>query len=118
MEFTERLKELRKSKGLSQSELAKYLGVAKSTISMLEVGSRKPSWELAEEIADYFNVDLDFLLGREEQSRFFMDYELYNVATELSSDAELFAVVEKASKDNGYKQRLLAIAKLLENKDD
>lgn len=41
MEFTERLKELRKSKGLSQSELAKYLGVAKSTISMLEVGSRK-----------------------------------------------------------------------------
>ena len=116
MEFSERLRELRKSKDLSQSELAKKLNVSKSTISMLEVGSRKPSWELMEQIADYFNVDLDYLLGKEEQSRFFMDYEMYSVASELSADKELFAVVERAQKDSGFRERLLGIIKLMENK--
>lgn len=115
MEFAERLKELRNSRNLSQSELAKKLNVSKSTISMLEVGSRKPSWELMEVIADYFNVDMNFLLGKEEQSRFFMDYDIYNVASELSEDSELLAVVEKASKDNGFRERLLGIVKLMEN---
>lgn len=115
MEFSERLKELRKDKDLSQAELAKKLNVSKSTISMLEVGSRKPSWELMEQIADFFNVDLDYLLGKEEQSRFFMDYSMYTVVNELSSDSELLAVVEKASKDNGFRERLLGIVKLMEN---
>lgn len=115
MEFAERLKELRNSRNLSQSELAKKLNVSKSTISMLEVGSRKPSWELMEVIADYFNVDMNFLLGKEEQSRFFMDYDIYNIASELSEDSELLAVVEKASKDNGFRERLLGIVKLMEN---
>lgn len=115
MDFAERLKKLRKSKDLSQSELAKRLNVSKSTISMLEVGSRKPSWELMEEIADFFNVDMNYLLGKEDQSRFFMDYGLYNVASELSEDSELLAVVEKASKDNGFRERLLGIVKLMEN---
>ena len=114
MEFAERLRELRKSKDLSQSELAKKLNISKSTVSMLEVGSRKPSWELMEQIADFFNVDLDFLLGKEEQSRFFMDYETYSVASELSADAELLAVIERAQKDEDFRERLLGIIKLME----
>lgn len=115
MDFKDRLKELRKAKGLSQVTLAERLGLSKSTIGMYETGDITPSVEALNAIADYFNVDMNYLLGKEDQSRFFMDYSLYNVASELSEDAELLAVVEKASQDNGYRERLLGIAKLLEN---
>lgn len=114
MDFANRLKELRKNKDLSQSQLASKLGISKSTISMLEVGSRKPSWELLEQIADFFNVDMNFLLGKEDQSRFFMDYALYNTASELSEDSELLAIVERANADNNFRERLLAIVDLME----
>ena len=63
MEFADRLKELRISKGLSQKELAKLMGVSSSTISMYEQDQREPSFEIEERIADYFNVDLDYLRG-------------------------------------------------------
>ena len=116
MTFADRLRELRKSKGLSQSELAKRLNVAKSTVSMLEVGSRKPSWELMEQIADFFNVDLDYLLGKEEQSRYFLDYALYNIANYLSEDSDLLGIVEKASTDTDFRNRLIQIVSLMENK--
>ena len=118
MEIGERLKELRTQKGLSQAELAKKLNLSKSTISMIEVGSRNPSFEVLELIADFFNVDMAYLLGKEEQSRYFMDYALYSVASELSADSELLAVVEKASKDNNFRDRLLGIVKLMENTND
>lgn len=115
MDFKDRLKELRKSKGLSQVTLAERLGLSKSTVGAYETGDIKPSVEALNAIADFFNVDMNYLLGKEDQSRFFMDYELYNVANELSADSELFAVVEKASKDNDFRQRLLGIVKLLES---
>ena len=62
--FALRLKQLRTKKQLSQEELAKELGVSKSAIGMYERGKRTPPYESLEEIADYFNVDMDFLMGR------------------------------------------------------
>lgn len=62
--FADMLKQLRKQRGLSQPELASILGVGKSTISMYESGQRKPSFEMLEAIADCFNVDMDYLLGK------------------------------------------------------
>jgi repressor LexA len=55
---------LRNEKGFSQEQLAKVLHVSKSTVAMWETGQRLPSVEKYEEIADYFNVDMDFLYGR------------------------------------------------------
>ena len=52
--FKEMLKYLRMRENLSQSELADKLGVAKSTISMYEVGKREPDFETLEAIADFF----------------------------------------------------------------
>lgn len=115
MDFKDRLKELRKAKGISQATLAERLGLSKSTIGMYETGDITPSVEALNMIADYFNVDMNFLLGKEEQSRFFLDYELYNVAMELSEDSELCAVVEKASNDKKFRQKLLGIVKLMES---
>lgn len=56
--FPEALKRLRTKKGITQAELAEGLGVGKSTISMYEVGAREPDFEMLENIADFFNVDL------------------------------------------------------------
>lgn len=69
MDIAERLKELRIQRGYSQSALAKALHVSKSTISMIEVGSRKPSIEVLEMIADFFNVDIDYLKGSNPYGR-------------------------------------------------
>lgn len=65
-EFKDMLKYLRTRELMSQAELAAKIGVAKSTISMYEVGNREPDFEMLEIIADFFNVDMNFLLGKEE----------------------------------------------------
>lgn len=57
---------LRKELDFNQEEMAKAIGVSKSSIAMWETGQRKPSPELYEQIADYFNVDMDYLYGRSE----------------------------------------------------
>ncbi len=61
MDFAKRLKELRASRGLTQDDLARELNLVKSSISMYENGKRKPSFEVLEAIADYFNVNMDTL---------------------------------------------------------
>lgn len=65
-EFKDMLIFLRKREGLSQLELGEKLNLTKSTISMYENGRRKPSFEVLEAIADYFNVSMNFLMGKDE----------------------------------------------------
>lgn len=62
--FSERLRCLRKERDLSQMDLAKQLSISKSSINMYERGEREPCFETLESIADYFNVDMDYLLGK------------------------------------------------------
>lgn len=62
--FGNRLRQLRKEDNLTQKELADNLGLAFSTISMYERGIREPDFETTESIADFFNVSMDFLLGK------------------------------------------------------
>lgn len=52
------------NRGITQEELASALGVSRSTIGMYETGSREPGFETSEAIADIFNVDMDYLMGR------------------------------------------------------
>lgn len=61
--FEERLKQLRKKKGITQEELGKILGVGKSTICQYERGTRKPDIEMLKRIAQFFGVSIDYLLG-------------------------------------------------------
>lgn len=58
------LKSLRNSRNLTQEELAQKLNIGRSRISMYESGQREPDFETTELIADFFNVDVDYLLGR------------------------------------------------------
>lgn len=64
--FSERFKHLRKQHNLSQQDLANQLGYTKSRVNMYERGEREPSYEVLEEIADYFNVDMDYLHGKSD----------------------------------------------------
>ena len=60
-----RLKELREQRGISQTELANFLGVVRSTICQYEKGNRMPDSNILGKLADYFNVSVDYLLGRD-----------------------------------------------------
>lgn len=62
--FGQRLRNLRNSREISQNELSKHIGVSKSSINMYERGEREPGFETLEAIADFFNVNMDYLLGR------------------------------------------------------
>jgi repressor LexA len=66
--FKDMLKQLRERESLSQSALASKLGVSKSAISMYEAGNRQPDFETEETIADFFNVSLDFLRGKDTKN--------------------------------------------------
>lgn len=63
-DFGNILRLLRNEKELSQQELADELEISKSAINMYERGERQPNFETLEMIADYFNVDMDYLYGR------------------------------------------------------
>lgn len=61
--FGDRLKELRKSKNITQTDIAKMYGVTDATVSAWEVGKAQPSYDVLTNLAQYFNVTTDYLLG-------------------------------------------------------
>lgn len=62
--FSEKFKALRELKGVKQCDVAKALGVSQATVNRYEQGVKEPGREVLVRIADYFDVSLDFLLGR------------------------------------------------------
>lgn len=64
--FSTRLKELRNEKMISQLKLAKDLRIDPSTVAKYETGDRQPDLEMLCTLADYFEVSVDYLLGRKE----------------------------------------------------
>ena len=65
MEF--RLKILRKERNISQLKLALDLNMSQNTISRYENMEREADYETLVKMADYFNVSLDYLLGRTDK---------------------------------------------------
>lgn len=62
--LSERLKELRNEKEISQRKLADFLKISPSTIAMYETNQRDPDTDMLQNLADFFNVSVDYLLGR------------------------------------------------------
>lgn len=63
----DRLKQLRESKKLTQSDMAKILDITLQSYQRFEYGSRRPSLDVLIALADYFQVSLDFLVGRTDK---------------------------------------------------
>lgn len=66
MEFNEKIKELRKQKGLTQEELAEILFVSRTAISKWESGRGYPNIDSLKAIAEFFNITIDELLSSKQ----------------------------------------------------
>ncbi|EHT3423030.1 helix-turn-helix domain-containing protein, partial [Listeria monocytogenes] len=98
--FGDILMKLRKSKNLTQSDIAKILGVARTTYSSYEQNRRMPDAEIQIKIADYFDVSLDYLHGRSKNN--IAD----TIAAHIDSNAseedikEILAYIEEKRKEH------------------
>ncbi len=65
-----RLKQLRKSRGISQLKLAMDLNMNQNSISRYESGAREADYKTLIKFADYFNISIDYLLERTDNPLF------------------------------------------------
>lgn len=65
-DFGSRLKEIRKSKGVTQKQLAIAIGGSERGIQNYELNERKPAFDVLIALADFFDVSLDYLCGRSD----------------------------------------------------
>ena len=100
-DFADIFKYLRLRNGLSQRELAKRLKISPSAVGMYESGKRFPSREAEEQIADFFNVSIDVLRGKDNESR----------------PVETDAVREFSSYSKELQKKLLSYARFLMEED-
>ena len=68
MNFSSWLKKLRESAGLSQTELAKEIGISRGSISFYENGERVPDIEILRKLCDFFRISADLLIGRTQEA--------------------------------------------------
>lgn len=67
--FPQRLKQLRKEKGLTQVTLAETLGVSKGTVAMWETGKRMPGFDMLARLSELFDKRVDYIIGTSEDCR-------------------------------------------------
>ena len=67
--FPERLKQLRKEKGLTQVTLAESLGVSKGTVAMWETGKRMSGFDMLARLSELFDKRVDYIIGTSEDHR-------------------------------------------------
>ncbi|EAC9169120.1 helix-turn-helix transcriptional regulator [Listeria monocytogenes] len=60
------LKKLRENENLTQNQLASKIGITRDTLANYETGRREPDFTTLKNIASYFEVSTDYLLGRDE----------------------------------------------------
>ncbi len=80
-----RIKDLREDRDLKQSDLAKVTGIDQRTISNYETGKTNPDSEALIKLADFFNVSIDYLVGR--------------IPFDSPSDSERAKLIQKIQKD-------------------
>ena len=104
-QFQSILKSLRLAKNLTQDELAKQLKISRSAIGMYESGAREPDFDTLELIADFFNVDIDYLMGRTNKTTFiphatddsyYTNPETAKIAQEIYENKELSLLFDAA----------------------
>ncbi|MCK9348177.1 MAG: helix-turn-helix domain-containing protein [Sphaerochaeta sp.] len=96
----ERIKEMRKSSGMTQSELAEKLGMTKGTISAWESDARRPDFEALDSMCDLFHATIDYLLGR-AQTNFFREA--------APEEQDRLAAMDLAEMYEGYVKKFLRL---------
>jgi transcriptional regulator with XRE-family HTH domain len=63
------LKQLRTSHNITQKQLAEAIGASERGVQNYELGTRKPTYDMLIALADYFDVSLDYLVGRSDDPK-------------------------------------------------
>lgn len=131
--YSNRIRELRKAKSLSQDQLAEKLNVTKQAISQYERGVRKPSVPILEALCDFFNVSSDYLLGKDDVTvrlvdadglkaleAYHIDCETMKVAQTIYDDPDLHALFDaaKGSKPDNLKLAAELLRRMKETNND
>lgn len=105
----ERIKQLRKKKGISQSELAALIGVKNNTVSTWERGTRKPDFEALDLLSDYFEVSFEYILGNcdKEEARVKPTQKELDTLALLSIADEIKEITEKYSRLSDKSQKMI-----------
>jgi transcriptional regulator with XRE-family HTH domain len=88
MKFGERLADLRVRRSLTQSEVAKLTNISRSRLSLYEIDQREPDLATTKQLADFFNVTIDYLVGRD-------NIESLSPATEGEYSNDLIKFLER-----------------------
>jgi transcriptional regulator with XRE-family HTH domain len=103
----ERIKELRKSLGITQQDFADKLGLKRNTIATYEIGKAVPSDRVVSDLCNKYNVNEEWLRTGEG--------EMFVALNRTQQIAQLTADLFKGEKDSFKERLLLALAKLDEN---
>lgn len=96
----ERIKELRIKNNMTQQDLAQIVGLTSTGVSYWESGKAKPDSTMINKLADYFNVSIDFLYGKNDLN------------SELNKDEEMSILFRKATQlEDNKKEKLKGILK-------
>ena len=112
--FKNVFKLLRIKHGYTQDVLADMLGISRSAISMYENGNREPDLETLEKIADFFDVDIDYLLGRSAKSGNLPESSVHYVAPSCD---ELITVYTRSRKNLSQEEKM-RLARIILSDDD
>lgn len=113
MNYGERLKGLRLSRDLKQSDLAEILGISPSAIGTYERCERQPTYELLHQYAKMFNVSIDYILCRSNEKLTVEQYQqltTFDLSDMLQKHSVTLAGAELTAED---KKRVLDIATVL-----
>lgn len=100
------LKILRESRGLNMRETAKLLGIPYTTYVNYEKGLREPTSEMLIQLADFFGVTTDYLLGREGGS--IIQQVLDAIPETSTSNDKEGNLIRIAARDGSYQERRLS----------
>ena len=115
----DRIKKLRKKKNLSQRDLAKEINLSPSTIAMYETGKRKPDADKLKQIASYFNVSIDYLLGNTDERKPVNELIKNEEAVEIEELLERYQVMLEGDElDESAKKSVIDFLRLLKNRDN
>lgn len=107
----DRIRELRSARRMSQTELAKAIHVSQQAITKWENGKSEPSSSAIDDIANYFNVSSDYLLGRTSEKTPDKDLSknqklvAYSIDPDIS-DEERDAIIEMVKAAKKFRRRL------------
>ena len=98
--YSNRIKELRMGKSLSQEQLADMIGTTKQAVSNYERGVRKPDIPTIEALCDIFNVSSDYLLGKSLTVLVALEFRFLTVSllVSLSTPSKKLLIGKKSRK--------------------